>query len=104
MQTPEAEIIDYLQKQVTYTLIDAESRWLSGSLMGTDYSPYTLTCTLTYTLTYTLKTLSLLLENFWQLVRKRYMLGYMLQNIYRFLIPITIGTYSHSGYMLAKSA
>ena len=96
MQTPEAEIIDYLQKQVTYTLIDAESRWLSGSLMGTYYSPYTLT----YTLTYTLKTLSLLLENFWQLVRKRYMLGYMLQNIYRFLIPITIGTYSHLGYML----
>ena len=74
----------------------AEIRWLSGSLLGTYYSPYTLTCTLTYTL----KTLSLLLENFWQLVRKRYMLGYMLQNIYRLLIPITIGACSHLGYML----
>ena len=48
------------------------------------------------------ESLSLLLENFWQLVRKRYMLGYMLQNIYRFQIPITIGTYSHSGVYVSE--
>ena len=55
MQTPEAEFIDY--------------------------SPYTLTCTLTYTLTYTLKTLSLLLENFWQLVKKVYVGVYVAKHI-----------------------
>jgi len=32
------------------------------------------------------------------------MLGYMLQNIYRFLIPITIGACSHLGYMLGYFA